>query len=208
MWRVVPLLLRILVTENARSSRDSFKSSSIMHLLPCSNCQNPLSITPSQAGDIVTCPECQTEVSIPKLGVIRQLPLAEAPHETDSKTHQQSESGVSVVFVGLGLIAIAGFMVAAFCGIRWSLTPNLGTTDQHIAELRADYADKPSAELIREYEQMVGDGIELGKPFTYKRIADEKQRWGQIAGISAGIGLLAVVVAFGFAAVGRRAGTR
>ena len=114
-----------------------------------------------------------------------------------------------VGFVGLvlGLIAVAGLMVAAFCGIRWSLIPNLNTTDQHVADLRADYATRPSAELIREYEQMVGDGIELGKPFTYKRIADEKQRWGRIAAISAGVGLLAALMAFGFAALGRRPAT-
>ena len=175
-----------------------------MHLLPCPNCQHHLSVTPSQAGDNMTCSKCQTEVAIPKLGVLRQLPLAEKTDEGKYATQKQRESGVSVVFVALGMIAIAGFMVAAFCGIRWSLIPNLKTTDEHIADLRADYAERPSAELIREYEQMVGDGIELGVPFTYKRISDEKQRWGQIAGISAGTGLLAAVAAFAFAAVGRR----
>nr|WP_271878599.1 hypothetical protein [Rubripirellula sp.] len=177
-----------------------------MHLLPCSNCQNLLPVTPSQAGDEVTCSECQAEVSIPKLGVLRQLPLAEDPSEADSAKHKQGEGGVSVVFVALGLLTVAGFIVAAFCGIRWVLIPNLSTTDEHVADLRADYAERSSAELIREYEQMVGDGIELGKRFTYKRIADEKQRWGQIAGISGGIGLLAAIAAFGFAAVSRRRG--
>jgi len=147
------------------------------------------------------------EVSIPKLGVLRQLPLAENPSEAGSEKEMRGESGVSVLFVALGLIAVAGLMVAAFCGIRWSLIPNLNTTDQHVADLRAEYATRPSAELIREYEQMVGDGIELGKPFTYKRIADEKQRWGRIAVISAGVGLLAALVAFGFAALGRRSAT-
>ena len=156
----------------------------------------------------MTCSKCQTEVAIPKLGVLRQLPLAEKTDEGKYATQKQRESGVSVVFVALGMIAIAGFMVAAFCGIRWSLIPNLKTTDEHIADLRADYAERPSAELIREYEQMVGDGIELGVPFTYQRISDEKQRWGQIAGISVGTGLLAAVAAFGFAAVGRRTAIR
>ncbi|HBV61917.1 MAG TPA: hypothetical protein DEF45_02740 [Rhodopirellula sp.] len=152
----------------------------------------------------MTCPECQTEVSIPKLGVLRQLPLDEKTDLVNSATPKQRESGVSVVFVTLGMIAVAGFMVAAFCGIRWSLIPNLKTTDEHVADLRADYAERPSAELIREYEQMVGDGIELGVPFTYKRISDEKERWGQIAGISVATGLLAAVAALGFAAVSRR----
>lgn len=152
----------------------------------------------------MTCPECQTEVSIPKLGVLRQLPLADQTDGVKSATQKQRQSGVSVVFVTLGMIAMSGFMVAAFCGIRWVLIPNLKTTDEHVADLRADYAERPSAELIREYEQMVGDGIELGVPFTYKRISDEKQRWGQIAGISVATGVLAAVAAFGFAAVGRR----
>lgn len=178
-----------------------------MHLLPCPTCQYALPVTPSQAGDKVTCSKCQMEVSIPKLGVLRQLPLAENTPEAGSEKELQRESGVSVLFVALGLITVAGLMVAAFCGIRWSLIPNLNTTDQHVADLRADYATRPSAELIREYEQMVGDGIELGKPFTYKRIADEKQRWGRIAVISAGVGLLAALMAFGFAALGRRPAT-
>ncbi len=156
----------------------------------------------------MTCPECQTDVPIPKLGLLRQLPLAEKADVGESATQKQRETGVSVVFVALGMIAIAGFMVAAFCGIRWVLIPDLKTTDEHVADLRADYAEKPSAELIREYEQMVGDGIELGVPFTYKRISNEKRRWGQIAGISVGTGLLAAFAAFGFAAVGRRSAIR
>lgn len=179
-----------------------------MHLLPCTNCDNSLSVTPSQAGDSITCAKCQTEVSIPKLGVLRELPLAEKADKGTSATPKQRNSGVSVVFVALGMVAIAGFMVAAFCGIRWTLIPNLTTTDEHVADLRADYAERPSAELIREYEQMVGDGIELGLPFTYKRIADEKRRWGQIASISFGIGLFASVAIFAFAAVGRRSPSR
>ena len=179
-----------------------------MHLLPCTNCQHPLPVPPSQAGDSILCSECQTEVSIPKLGVLRQLPLAEKADEGKSARQKQRDGGVSIVFAALGMIALAGFIVAAFCGIRWVLIPNLKTTDEHVADLRADYAERPSAELIREYEQMVGDGIELGVPFTYKRIADEKQRWGQIAGISGVTGLLATVAAFGFAAVGRRSATR
>ena len=178
-----------------------------MHLLPCPNCQSDLPVTPSQAGDKVTCSKCQMEVSIPKLGVLRQLPLAETPSEADSEKQMRRESGVSVPFVALGLITVAGLMVAAFCGIRWSLMPNFNTTDQHVADLRADYETRSSAELIREYEQMVGDGIELGKPFTYKRIADEKQRWGRIALISTAVGLLAALIAFGFAALGRRPAT-
>ena len=152
----------------------------------------------------MTCPECQIEVSIPKLGVLRQLPLADQTDGGKSVAQKQRQGGVSVVFATLGMIAMAGFMVAAFCGIRWILIPNLKTTDEHVADLRADYAERPSAELIREYEQMVGDGIELGVPFTYKRISDEKQRWGQIAGISFATGVLASVAAFGFAAVRHR----
>jgi len=175
-----------------------------MHLLPCPTCQNVLSVTPSQAGDKVICGECQTEVSIPKLGILRQLPLAEEASKLPSEETAQRESGGYMIPVGiLGAVAVLGFMVAAFAGIRWTLIPYLKTTDQHVADIRADYAVKPTAELIREYEQMVGDGIELGKPFTYKRLSDEKQRWGLISTISAAIGLGSALAAFGLAAVGR-----
>ena len=60
-----------------------------------------------------------------------------------------------------------------------------------------------TAELIRVFEQLVGDGIELGTPFTYTRLSDEKQRWGLISTISAAIGLGSALAAFGLAAVGR-----
>ena len=175
-----------------------------MYLLPCPECQTSLSVTPSQAGDRLTCSQCQTEVSIPKLGILRQLPKSEETENAASKRESERPVATQIAFVALGLLALGGFLVAGFSGIRWGLIPVLNTSDQHVQEIRANYAQKPSAELIREYEQMVGDGIELGVPFGYKRISDEKGRWGRIASVSAGVGLLAVAGAFGFAAVGRR----
>ena len=175
-----------------------------MYLLPCPECQTSLSVTPSQAGDKVTCSDCQTEVSIPKLGILRQLPQSEESENAAPNRHSERSVSSQIAFVALGLVALGGFLVAGFSGIRWSLIPVPNTTDRHVQEYRDIYAQKPSAELIREYEQMVGDGIELGVPFGYKRISDEKGRWGRIASVSAGVGLLAVAGAFGFAAVGRR----
>ena len=175
-----------------------------MYLLPCSECQTSLSVTPSQAGDKVTCSNCQMEVSIPKLGTLRQLPQTEEPENAVPNRESDRSVSTQIAFVALGLLALVGFLVAGFCGIRWSLITVPNTTDRHVQEIRDDYAQKPSAELIREYEQMVSDGIELGVPFGYKRFSDEKGRWGRIASISTGVGLLAIVGAFGFAAVGRR----
>jgi len=175
-----------------------------MYLLPCTQCQTSIPVSPSQAGDKRTCSQCKTEVSIPKLGILRQLPQSEEQVNAGSKSQSDRQESFQIPFVALFLLALCGFLVGGFCGIRWSLILVPKTTDQHVEEIRTTYAKQPAAELIREYEQMVGDGIELGVPFDYKRFADEKARWGIIATISVGVGLLAIVAAFWFAALGRR----
>ena len=62
----------------------------------------------------------------------------------------------------------------------------------------------PAAKLIRGYEQMERDGIDLGTPYTYKMRAIEKSGWGKNASITAGVGALAILGAFAIAAVGRK----
>ena len=194
----------ILVTSVPRSSRLTFKSSPNMHLLPCPECQTEIKVAPSQAGDTVTCQKCQHEVAIPKLGDLRQLPRVDDAADTASATSGGASGTVRGGFLGLALIGVICFLIAGYCGIRWSLIDVPTTTDEHVAMIREQYATAPAAKLIRGYEQMERDGIDLGTPYTYKMRAIEKSGWGKNASITAGVGALAILGAFAIAAVGRK----
>lgn len=167
-----------------------------MHLLPCPSCQASISVSPSQAGDETTCPKCQSSVVIPKLGQIRQLPLAEdgpSGGQTVAKGEMETSSGRRAGFVVLSLIGTASLLAAGFCGIRWSLIDVPSSTEQHIARYREEYAKLSAAELVREYEDMEKYGVELGRPYRYKTMEMTKKKWGQNASIAAGIGGLAIL---------------
>ncbi|MGI9473383.1 MAG: hypothetical protein ACR2NZ_17705 [Rubripirellula sp.] len=175
-----------------------------MHLLPCPNCQTEIQVAPSQAGDSLTCPECQTEVAIPRLGDLRQLPRAEQSESEEPTTSAGASGPARGGFLALAGIALGSLLIAGYCGIRWGLIDVPATTDEHIAMIREQYASVPPAKLIREYEQMDRDGIDLGSPYTYKKIGLEKEGWGRNASIAGGVGFLALLGAAGLAAVGRK----
>lgn len=175
-----------------------------MYLLPCPSCKASLSISPSQAGSEASCPDCQASVPVPKLGELRQLPRADEQHSGDQPQGVPISTGRSAGFVFLGLIATASLLVAGFCGVRWSLIDTGSTTEQHIAEYREAYRSLTAAELIREYEQMEGDGFELSGPSEYKRREMDKRAWGRNASIAGAIGGFSLLGAFLFAGLGRR----
>jgi DNA-directed RNA polymerase subunit RPC12/RpoP len=45
------------------------------HQFPCENCGQTIPVTVTMAGSRLTCPHCGHEMSAPKMGVIRSLPL-------------------------------------------------------------------------------------------------------------------------------------
>ncbi len=178
-----------------------------MHLLPCPHCQNSFPVSPSQAGETVSCPACQAKVPIPKLGELRNLPLADESAAENRKAGGASSEGSlgrKITFGIAGLAATASLLVASYCGIRWALTEVPATTEDHIAEVRKELSERTAAELVREYEDMEQRSIDLGGPFPYKRDAMEKASWGRNASIAATVGSLALLVAIGCALSGRR----
>lgn len=179
----------------------------LMHLLPCPNCQTPIPVSPSQAGNRMSCPSCQSDVDIPKLGELRRLSLAEEPSSSPGaagadKTDRSIARGTG--FLVLGLIATASLLIAGFCGIRWVLIDVPTTTEGHIAEVREQYRDLTAAQLIREYEQMERYGIDLVTPYGYKKLQIEKDSWGRNASIAGAVGGLAFLGAFVLAITGGR----
>lgn len=175
-----------------------------MYLLTCSHCQCSIPITPAQAGDETTCSSCGQLVQVPKLGELRQLPLAEKTAPPPDDTANTQSVGLNTAFVILSSIATVSLLAAAFCGIRWSLIEVTNNTTQHVGELRQAYLDAKPAELIREWEAMEKSGTDIVFPYTYQKMADEKRRWGNNAAIAGTIGGLSVLAAWGVGLAGSR----
>ncbi len=181
-----------------------------MHLLPCPHCQASLTVSTTQAGDSTVCPNCQATVPIPKLGVLRNLPVAETETDRDPRVRGDVAERSLLFQVGYGLaglVAAASLLIAGFCGIRWAFSEVPATTEQHIANFREELSKRTAAELVREYEDMEKRGIDLGIPFKYKELAMRKAKWGQDASIAASVGVLALLVAIALAMQGRRKST-
>lgn len=177
-----------------------------MHLLPCPQCQTPLPVAPSQAGDRTSCPSCGGEVAIPTLGQLRRLPALEPgidPPPENAPTSVGGPTAKRVGFVVLAMIATATLLIAGFAAVRWSLIETPIDSQGHITELREAYKTLTPAELIREYEQMEKYALDLVVPYPYRTVAVEKERWGWVASISGAIAGFAVICAIGLAASGR-----
>jgi hypothetical protein len=178
-----------------------------MHLLPCPSCQASIPVSPSQAGDTVACPSCHQSVDIPKLGELRQLPLAEPVGEAvdvGQPAGAESSRLAQTGFVLSGLVAAASLLVAGFCGIRWALTEVPNNTERHVAGTREDMSKFSAAELIRAYEDMDKTTLEMTVPFRYKDLELRKAKWGRNAIIAGSLGTGAVLLAVGLANAGRR----
>jgi hypothetical protein len=178
-----------------------------MYQLPCPQCQTPIPVAPSQAGDRTPCPSCGGEVAIPTLGQLKRLPVSETGADEAPQSELTSTGGPTakrVGFVVLAMIATATLLIAGFAAIRWSLIETPITSEGHINELREAYKTLTPAELIREYEQMEKYALDMVVPYPYQTVALEKARWGWIASISGAIAGFAVIGAIGLAAGGRR----
>ena len=111
-----------------------------MYLLPCPQCQTTATISPSQAGDEITCSSCDASISIPKLGDLRKLPRSEESQETPES---ENENGFKITVVALGLLAVISLFATGFTAIRWYLIESDMSTQEHIAQVRSDFAGKP-----------------------------------------------------------------
>lgn len=113
-----------------------------------------------------------------------------------------------VAFVTCSLLAVASLLIAGFCGIRWVLIKNVGSTAAHIESIRTEYAKVSAAQLVREFEDMDNLSLELTLPFSYKQIENKKRDWGQSASIAGAVGGIAFVAAVLTAGTRRRQGVR
>lgn len=201
------LLDKILVSSIPRSSHPNLKFLSPprnrpMYSLPCNECDQPISVSASKAGQRIPCPQCGTEVVVPKLGELKRLPKASggpssdtegSANETDLGPSGNAASGSSIVFVTLAFLATACLIIAFYCGIRWFLIEVPTTTEQHIAATTAAMKKASAAQLIIEYESLEKFGIDVASPFPYQITANNKAKWGLNALVAASLGGVAVL---------------
>lgn len=107
-----------------------------LHLLPCSNCDHKFRIETRDAGRQLECPDCKTEIVVPRLGDIRKLELLEQEVERKSPRGSKSNAPVSrgraVMFtIGLALAVLFGIAGGAlyFYSSTKKVNINLGETN-------------------------------------------------------------------------------
>ncbi|MEE2937064.1 MAG: hypothetical protein VYA84_13855 [Planctomycetota bacterium] len=178
-----------------------------MYLLPCPHCEHEIPVANYQAGDETACSQCGQSVAIPKLGQLRQLPAAESPTQPES-VGKPGDGEFSPLrrggFLLFGLIAVASFLIAAFCGINWFLSETSGSTAEHLKSVRTEYAKVTAAQLIREFEDMDNLSLDLTLPYTYKTKENRRREWGQNATVAASVGSLSVLASLLLIMLGRR----
>ena len=175
-----------------------------MYLLTCSHCQASVPVSPAQAGDEMSCPACAQAVRVPKLGELRQLPLANQSATPADVAIATGSAGTNTGFVIFGLIATISLLIASFCGIRWALVKVPTNTTEHVNQLREAYKVAAPAELIREWESMEKYGVDIVSSYSYQKLADEKRTWGNNTVIAGAVGGLSILAAWGLARTGRR----
>lgn len=161
------------------------------YLLSCESCDTTLEVSPAKAGGQVECPSCNGSVPVPKLGVLRGLPVAQSGAD---QPPARSSGGGQFVFAAMAAIALLCFIAAGYCGIRWAMIEVPMTTEQNIADVEQKYAELPAANLVREWEDMEKYGMDLVGSFGYHVLQKQKDGWRNGAVATSGIGVLALVI--------------
>ena len=170
-----------------------------MYLLPCPHCEESAEVSPARAGDEIPCPHCGQNIPVLKLGELRQLPTAEgdaATEKSNAKVAEGRANRPTVLFTAFGLLAAGLFLAAAFCLVNWATISVPLTTEGHIDEFRQAYKEVSSAQMIREWEEINRNGVDLPAMYQYRVMELDKQAWLTNAGLFSGAGLLAVIGAF------------
>jgi len=184
-----------------------------MPSITCPQCNQEVSVSISQAGAQVPCPGCEATIQVPKLGDLKRLTEAAAaanPHShppllpsesADNQTTSRVLFGGALAMVGLSAI------VATFCLVRYLSIEVPVTTEMHIEEIDRTYHSVSAAQLIREWQQMEKNALDVAFPYNYKKSETEKARWARntaIAGAVSAAGIL-LAVFLGLADSRRRA---
>ncbi len=161
------------------------------YLLPCPHCQHPQAVGTARAGGQVACDDCGEAIVVPKLGELRQQPLA----GSGQGPAVVRKSGGGGMFLVAATVAAITILAAAFCTLRWLTIDVPATTASHIAEVTEAYPQASPAELVREYESINRYGIELPRAYGYHAIETRSNQWRTWALVLGGIGLASLAAA-------------
>ena len=168
------------------------------YLLTCPHCQHSNTVTTTQAGQDIECGGCQQTIQAPRLGQLKQLPVAEAGAPTVKK---ESTKGGKLFVLGMLMLIFGG---GGGAGLWYYASGKLSNyeanLEQKIAELDS-WADEANViELAQLYETMP---LEAGLPAWQERIDVGQNKQGIILrNISyalltiGGIGLICAVIGF------------
>jgi len=123
------------------------------YLFPCDNCNHQLIVVPRQAGQNLTCPQCQHFVEAPKLGEMKQLEMVGG---TEPVNRPAASSG------GLrNLLFVVGLAMAIICGATGYLVNRYASAlifeidyDQEQKEFEEEVDHLNSAQVVALYEAM------------------------------------------------------
>lgn len=165
------------------------------YILPCSSCQNKLSVAKSQAGMTITCPSCGTNVQVPTIRGFSSLSVAEpelAARRGKSKSSPPVLGVLSVLFllISVPCLSYAGYLYS----IRVSFSSPLDFTEEDlIQDIRQTMLEMPPAAVWDNWNEISQDGAtEATIPpyFVFKRML-EAQRPTMLACFYIGAGCFA-----------------
>ncbi len=180
-----------------------------MYALPCS-CGHILAVSPGQAGDRLTCPECHQEVAVPLLRDLRQLPRVEQPEASaDSPGDPAGGSFTTRLLFGLaGFVALAAAGFATFALISALAVEVASDTEQHIEYDREILLQSSPANLVDSWNEIVKTPMTERMPYHYQQEAFKKAGWQRLMISGYSVAAVAIAVAVALAVYDRRKSPR
>ena len=86
----------------------------VRYRFECPDCNSSVELTTTQAGQEMTCSSCQSTFSAPRLGDIKNLPIADGSPAASTKTR---DSGFKSASPLKGWLFAGGLLLAAIAGI-------------------------------------------------------------------------------------------
>lgn len=172
-----------------------------MPSLKCPQCNHDVTVSISQAGAQVSCPSCQATIQVPKLGDLKRLTEAAAAGDPQSSppplpsTNLANQTASRVLFGGALAVAGLSAIVATFCLVRYLSIEVPATTEIHIEEIDRMYHGVSAAQLIREWQQMEKNALDVAFPYNYKKLEVEKARWARNTAIAGGVSAIGILMA-------------
>jgi len=124
------------------------------YLFPCRNCDYEFELVTKQAGQSLTCPQCQNDCEAPKLGALRQLESVGGEVTSSTSRSGSGSSLRNILFVsGLSLAVLAG-VAGYFLYQHAQSMISVFDVEEVLADFNELADQQKASQLIRYYDQM------------------------------------------------------